>query len=139
VGEYPVEALVCDTHKLCGRATGTILIPMAATSTTTRTPTSTMTSTATFQPTVVATQIPPTPTPIMITPVPEPPLEFVPTPMPIWPVIGLLGLFLVIASASAVDPRPAALDRLGAVFQGRATRSANKLYTNNQSQTEKDM
>ncbi len=139
VGEYPVEALVCDTHKLCGRATGTILIPMAATSTTTRTPTSTMTSTVTLPPTVVATQIPPTSTPVMITPVPEPPLEFVPTPMPIWPVLGLLGLFLVIASASVVDPRPAALDRLGAVFQGRAARSANKLYTNNQSQTEKDM
>ena len=139
VGEYPVEALVCDTHKLCGHDTGMILIPMAAASTATRTITPTITSTATRQPTVVRTQIPPTSTPAMITPIPKPPLEFVPTPMPIWPVIGLLGLFLVITSASIVDPRPAALDRLGAVFQGHAARSANKLHINNHSQTEKDI
>lgn len=29
-----------------------------------------------------------------------------------WQLLGLLGLFLAIASASVIDPRPAALDRL---------------------------
>jgi hypothetical protein len=32
--------------------------------------------------------------------------------MPFWQTLGLLGLFLAIASSSVVDPRPAALDRL---------------------------
>jgi len=32
--------------------------------------------------------------------------------IPFWQILGLLGLFLAIASASVVDPRPAALDRL---------------------------
>lgn len=139
-GEYPVEALACDTHNLCSQDAGTIMIPIAATPTITRALTPTMTNTATSLPTVVSTQIPPTPTPVMmITPVPEQPLEPVPTPVPIWQLIGLLGLFLVIASASVVDPRPAALDRLGVVFQEHAARSANKMQFNNHSQTEKDI
>lgn len=139
-GEYPVDALACDTHNLCSQDAGTILIPIAATPTTTRTLTPTMTSTATSPPTVVATQALPTPTPIMmLTPVPEQPLEPVPAPVPIWQLIGLLGLFLVIASASVVDPRPAALDRLGVVFQEHAARSANKMQFNNHSQIEKDV
>jgi hypothetical protein len=69
-----------------------------------------MTPLATF----TATQISATPTPVLVVPSPEIPSEPVQArrSIPIWQLLGLLGLFLVIASASVVDPRPAALDRL---------------------------
>jgi hypothetical protein len=35
----------------------------------------------------------------------------VPSP-PIWKILGLIGLFFVIATTSVIDPRPRALDRL---------------------------
>jgi hypothetical protein len=58
--------------------------------------------------------MPATPTPVLVVPSPE----ISPEPiqqtrsMPFWQLLGLLGLFLAIASASVIDPRPAALDRL---------------------------
>ena len=78
------------------------------------TPSPTATITKTPQTTFTATQIPATPTPILIVPSPEiSPEPNQPTKsIPFWQLLGLLGLFLVIASASVVDPRPEALDRL---------------------------
>jgi hypothetical protein len=46
--------------------------------------------------------------------------EEIPVParstLPLWQIISLLGLFMIIASASVVDPRPKALKRLGETF-----------------------
>ncbi|MDP1624691.1 MAG: Ig-like domain-containing protein, partial [bacterium] len=113
-GEYPVVAVACDIHDLCGRDTGIIVIPTMATSTVTVTPSPTATPTLTPQATFTATQMPATPTPVMVVPSPEIPSEPIQArgSIPFWQLLGLLGLFLVIASASVVDPRPAALDRL---------------------------
>jgi hypothetical protein len=113
-GEYPVEAVACDTHDLCGRDTGLILIPIGLTST----PTASASPTVTSAPSSTSTPIPATPTYTLIqfTPEPSPQPARPIAPIPFWQLIGLLGLFLVIASASVVDPRPAALDRLGESF-----------------------
>jgi hypothetical protein len=117
-GEYPVVAVACDIHDLCGHDTGIIVIPTMATSTATMTPSLTATITVTPQATFPATQMPMTPTPVLIAPSPEiSPEPIQPTKsIPFWQMLGLLGLFLVIASASVVDPRPAAVDRLKESF-----------------------
>jgi len=116
-GEYPVLAVACDVNGLCGQDTGMIVIPEMATSTATFTPSPTATSTLTPSMTPLATQIVPAPTLVLSTPIPEE----IPMPaessMPLWQIIGLLGLFMVITSASVVDPRPKALERLGETFK----------------------
>ena len=71
-GEYPVVAVVCDIHDLCGRDAGIIVIPTMATSTVTVTPSPTATLTMTPQPTFTATPIPATLTPVLVAPSPEP-------------------------------------------------------------------
>jgi hypothetical protein len=53
--------------------------------------------------------------------------------LPLWQIIGLLGLFMVIASASVVDPRPRALNRLGETIKVLSAREKddsidNKLF-----------
>jgi hypothetical protein len=116
-GEYPVVAVACDAHDLCGRDTGIIVIPTMATSTATITSSPTATSTLPPSATSTATQIQPTPTSVLLTPLPQKVSEPVRPSFPIWQLIGLLGLFMVIASASVVDPRPAALDRLRETFR----------------------
>jgi hypothetical protein len=117
VGEYPVLAVACDVNGLCGQDAGRIVIPEMATSTATLTPSPTATSTLMPSVTPVATQIPPTPTLVTITPIPEEPPKLVRFSLPLWQIIGLLGLFMVIASASVVDPRPKALERLSETFK----------------------
>jgi len=116
-GEYPVLAVACDVNGLCGQDTGKIAIPEMATSTATFTPSPTATSTLMPSITPVATQIPPTPTLVLNTPSPQETPEPAQSSLPLWQIIGLLGLFLVIASASLVDPRPKALKRLGETFK----------------------
>ena len=113
-GEYRVVVVACDVHDLCASDRGIISIPFMSTSTVTVTPSPTATITMTPQATFTATQIPATPTQILVVPSPEiSPEPIQPTrSIPFWQLLGLLGLFLVIASASVVDPRPAALDRL---------------------------
>ncbi len=113
-GEYRVVAVACDIHDLCGSDTGIIAIPFVATSTVTMTPSPTATVTLTPLTTFTATQMPATPTPILAVPSPEihsEPIQ-VRRSIPFWQLLGLLGLFLAIASASVIDPRPAALGRL---------------------------
>jgi hypothetical protein len=113
-GEFHVAVVACDIHDLCGSDTGIIAIPFVATSTVIATPSPTSTLTLTPQATFTATKVPATPTPILIVPS----LEISPEPIqptrsiPFWQLLGLLGLFLAIASASVIDPRPAALGRL---------------------------
>jgi hypothetical protein len=111
-GEYRVVAVACDIHDLCGSDSGVIMIPVAATATVTASPSPTATFTQTPQPTMTATQLPATVTPVQVTPTPQPQPAPPQRNLPFWQVIGLLGLFLVITSASVVDPRPKALDRL---------------------------
>ncbi|MBI5962252.1 MAG: hypothetical protein HY863_02155 [Chloroflexi bacterium] len=89
-------------------------LPGLASPTPTLTPSPSMTLTPTLQFTSMATKVTVLLTPGIITPPAE-----IPTPahsLPIWQILGLAGLFIVIASASVVDPRPAALDRLRAMF-----------------------
>ena len=113
-GWYRAVAVACDVHDLCGSDEGIIEIPLVATSTTTLALSPTATLTAVPQATQTATREPITSTPVIAVPS----LEITPEPAkPTYSILylqilGLLGLFLAIASASVVDPRPAALDRL---------------------------
>ena len=109
-GDYHVYVVVCDVHDLCGSASGVIAIPVGATGTPSFTVTPTVTVTATFTPTSTATATA-FPTEIPRTPVPEvtPEPEIENQPFLWWQLLGLLGLMLVIASTSVVDPRPQAL------------------------------
>lgn len=129
-GEYPVLAEACDVNGLCGQDTGRIVIPDVATSTATLTPSPTATSTLTPSVTLRATQIMPTPTLASITPMPEKIPEPVQSTLPVWQIVGLLGLFVVIASASVVDPRPKALKRLSETFKAMSARKKDDSIEN---------
>jgi hypothetical protein len=115
-GEYRVNVVACDVHDLCGSASGVIAIPVMATGTVSFTPTPTTTATVTFTPTKTATEIIVSPTIVLVTPLPEvtpiPAQEPLRTAFPWWQVLGLVGLMIAIASASVVDPRPQAINRL---------------------------
>jgi hypothetical protein len=130
IGEYPVLAVACDVNGLCGQDTGRIVIPEVATSTATLTPSPTATSTLMPSITLVATQIPPTPTLVFATPIPVEIPEPVQSFLPLWQIIGLLGLFMVIASASLVDSRPRALERLSDTFRNMSERSKDESINN---------
>lgn len=106
--------MACDIHGLCGRDTEMIIIPMMATSTATVTPSPTATITKTPRAAFTATRNLVTSTPVIVVHSTEvTPESIQPTrSMPFWQLLGLLGLFLAIASASVIDPRPAAFDRL---------------------------
>lgn len=131
-GEYPVLAVACDVNGLCGQDSGRVVIPEMATST--ATPTPAVTSTLMPSVTPVATRIPPTPTLTVNTPI----LEEIPEParssLPLWQIIGLLGLFMVIASASVVDPRPKALKRLGETIKFLSTQAKDDSIENKEIQ-----
>jgi hypothetical protein len=131
-GEYPVSAIACDVNGLCGRDTGRIVIPTMATSTATLTPSPTATSTLTPSATPIPTRILPSATPVLVTPIPEKTPEPSRSSFPLWQVLGLLGLFLVVASASVVDPRPKALDRLGEMFKVMSAQSKDDSFDNKQ-------
>jgi hypothetical protein len=133
-GEYPVLAVACDVNGLCGQDTGRIVIPEVATSTATLMPSPTATSTQTPAATQTPspTQILPSATPFLITPIPEKTPEPSRSSFPLWQVLGLLGLFLVVASASVVDPRPKALDRLSETFRMRSAPSDDDPFKNKQ-------
>lgn len=130
VGEYPVLAVACDVNGLCGQDSGRIVISEVATSTATLTPSPTATSTLMPSITPVATRIPLTPTFVLNTPIPEESPEPSRPSLPFWQFIGLLGLFMVIASASVVDPRPKALERLGETFRILSARAKNNSINN---------
>jgi hypothetical protein len=129
-GEYPVLAKACDANGLCGQDMGRIVIPEVATSTATVTPSPTATSTLMPSITPVVTQIPPTSTLVLITPVPEETPEPARYSLSLWQIIGLLGLFMVIVSASVVDPRPKALERLGETFRVLTARAKDDSINN---------
>lgn len=129
-GEYPVRAVACDVNGLCGQDAGRIVIPEMATSTATLSPSSTATSTLIPSVTPAATRIPPTPTFVLNTPIPKEIPKPVQNSLPLWQIIGLLGLFTVIASASVVDSRPKALKRLGETFKTMTARAKDDSNNN---------
>jgi hypothetical protein len=129
-GEYPVLAVACDVNGLCGQDTGRIVIPEMATSTATLTPYPTETSTLMPSITSTATHVPPTPTLVLETSTPEEISEPARSSLPLWQIIGLLGLFMVIASASVVDPRPKALKRLGETFKVMSAQAKDDSFEN---------
>jgi carbohydrate-binding DOMON domain-containing protein len=103
-----------------------------ATSTVTLTPSPTATSTLTPSATPIPTQILPSATPVFVTPIPEKTPEPSRSSFPLWQVLGLLGLFLVVASASVVDPRPKALGRLGETFRVMSAEAKDDSFDNKQ-------
>lgn len=131
-GEYPVLAVACDVNGLCGRDTGRIVIPVMVTSTTTLTPSPTATNTLTPSATSIAPQIMPSATPVLATPIPEKTPAPSHASFPLWQILGLLGLFMVIASTSVVDPRPKALDRLGETLMIMSTQAKDDSFDNKQ-------
>lgn len=130
-GEYQVLAVACDVNGLCGQDVGRIVIPETATSTATLTPLPTATITLSPPVTPAATQVLSTPTLVLITPIPEKTPEPIHFSLPLWQFIGLMGLFMVIASASVVDPRPKALERLGETFKNISARTKDDSNENN--------
>jgi len=131
-GEYPVSAVACDVNGLCGQDTGRIVIPVMATSTTTLTPSPTATNTLTPSATLIPTQILASAIPVLVTPIPEKTPEPTRSSFPLWQFLGLLGLFMVIASASVVDPRPKALNRLSETFRMMSARAKDDSFDNKQ-------
>ena len=131
-GEYPVLAVACDVNGLCGRDTGRIAIPVMATSTATLTPSPTAISTLTPSATPIPMQIPLSATPVWVTIIPEKTPEPSRFSFPLWQILGLLGLLMVIASASVVDPRPKALDRLGETFRVMSAQANDDSFENKQ-------
>jgi hypothetical protein len=133
-GEYRVVAVACDIYDLCGSDTGIIAIPSVATSTATLTPSPTATLTLTPQATFTAAPIPATPTPLLVAPSPEVSIRpaLPARSIPFWQLLGLLGLFLAIASASVIDPRPAALDRVRETFRLISGQTENDSFKNKQ-------
>jgi hypothetical protein len=123
-GEYPVQVRVCDDHNLCSSAAGRISIPDGVWPT--MTPTFTPTTTSTVLPFAIPTRtrIPASPTSVVVIPSPTPitPASH-PTQWPLWQILGLVGLMIVIASASVVDPRPIALRQLGEVMEQISNRN----------------
>ncbi len=119
-GEYEVLVQVWDVYGNEGRDAGTISIPFVSLPVPTWTPspspspTASVLKTQTAMPTVVqpaATGIPAATQVVIVEPVPEPAEEQT-TPLVFWPLVGLLGLMLALASAALSDPRPRALARL---------------------------
>jgi hypothetical protein len=126
-GEYLVRVKVCDDHGLCSSARGLILIPDYLVQTETATPSATYTATMTVTsvPTETAVVLP-TPTKIILPQVEE---IVEKKPFPWWQLLGLLSLMLMIASASVVDPRPKAIQRLvddgNQILSNRADKQSN--------------
>jgi hypothetical protein len=123
-GKYEVLVQVWDVYGNEARDVGTISIPFVSLPTPTWTPslspspTSGMMATQTVLPTAVqpAATVMPTATPVVITePDSEPAVEQT-TPLVFWPLVGLLGLMLALASAALSDSRPRALARLKETF-----------------------
>lgn len=119
-GEYEVLVQVWDVYGNEARDAGTISIPFVSLPVPTWTPspspspTASVLATQTALPTAVqptATEMP-TATPVVITEPDSEPVVEQTTPLVFWPLVGLLGLMLALASAALSDPRPRALARL---------------------------
>lgn len=95
-------------------------------------PSPTATNALTPSATPIPTQIPPSTTSVLVTPIPEKTPEPSRSSFPLWQVLGLLGLFLVVASAGVVDPRPKALNRLGGMFRVMSVQAKDELFDNKQ-------
>jgi len=138
-GEYPIMVRACDFRRLCGQDTGVIMIPIVENLEPVMTPLPT--KAVAFKPsaTVAVTQVFPTQTPAL----PALTLDKAPTPeqppLPLWQILGLLGLFVVITSASLVDPRPDALKRLGDFFRQISTHAPIPSIEDKQNNDQKRM
>ena len=99
-------------------------VPLTLTLTRTSTPSPTLTITTTstheIQPTQTVTAVP---TPIA-TATPAPPVSTLAgKPLAFWPIVGLIGLLMALASASLTDHRPQALRRIRQTFDKIVARS----------------
>lgn len=139
-GEYPVMTVACDVNGMCAQDTGQIVIPAMGTSTTTLPPSPTVTGTPpTSSVTPISTPIVPSATPVLVMSIPEKTPEPSRPSFPFWQILGLLGLFMAIASASVVDPRPKALDRLGEMFRVMTAQANDDSFDANKINLQKRM
>ena len=117
-GDYDVIAVARDVYGHQASDKGTIVVPLVIPATLTAT--STLTATTSPQPTetVVPTrQVQPTKTAVatpmpVASATPAPVAVVVAKPFSFWPVAGLIGMLLALASASLTDHRPQALRRI---------------------------
>jgi hypothetical protein len=131
-GEYLVLVRACDDRGLCGQDKGVIVIPFLVTWTPTMTISPTMTITSVPSVTFAPTYALPTQTPILPSVTPEEFSDPVRPSFPLWQILGLLGLFMVIASASVVDPRPEALRCLEDTLRLISTHASDDSFENKQ-------
>ena len=124
--------MACDVNGLCGQDTGRIVLLAVATSTATLTPSPIVTNTPTSSAAPIPTQILPPATPVFVTPIPEKTPESSHSSFPLWQVLGLLDLFLAVASACVVDPRSKALDRLGEPLKAMTAQAKDDSFDNKQ-------
>lgn len=121
-GEYEVVVESWDAYGNEASDKGMIVIPFVAGATVTTTPVVTPSPSPTASKTAVPTKvITPTqsvmPTVVpTIQPTPEPAVEQPGTSLSFWPVVGLLGMMLALASAAVADGRPRALARMKETF-----------------------
>lgn len=100
-------------------ATRIIQIEPTSTETATGTPTKTQSPTATITSMPPATTTPTATMVVLPTSTPQPPIAPKPQPKrfsPIWPALLALGLLIIFATNSLIDPRPKALTRLGEIM-----------------------
>jgi len=121
-GEYEVVVDAWDGYGNEASDMGMIVIPFVAGATATTTPVVTPSPSPTASKTAVPTKmitpiqsVMPTVLPT-IQPTPEPAVEQPGTSLSFWPVVGLLGMMLALASAAVADDRPRALARMQETF-----------------------
>lgn len=121
-GEYEGVVEAWDGYGNLASDKGVIVIPFSAGATVTTTPGVTPSPSPTATETAVPTKVIkptqvvlPTVAPT-IQPTPEPVAKEPATPLSFWPVVGLLGLMLALASAAIADGRPRALARMKETF-----------------------
>ena len=138
-GEYPIVVRACDVHGLCGQDKGVIAIPFVGTWTPSMA--SPPTVTITLTPAATSTSSPVLPTQTLVLPevTPEKHPDHLRTSFPFWQILGLIEMFMVIASASLVDRRPEALKGLGNAFRQISTQASNVSTEDKQNNVQKRM
>ncbi len=111
-GEYEVIVDAWDIYGNEASDRGVIAIPLVAAVTITSTPTMTPSPSPTSVRTAVPTRAVVAPSLPIVLPAPTPVVEQNEKPLALWPVVGLAGLLLALASATIADARPRALARL---------------------------
>jgi hypothetical protein len=115
-GEYEVLVEARDIYGNTASDRGVIVIPVVVPTLTTSTPTVTTSPSPTPVRTAVPTRVVVAPSIPTLQPVSAPAVEQNGKPLVLWPVVGLVGLLVVLGSAAITDNRPGALERMKETF-----------------------